>query len=220
MDCNEVLSRLDDYVDGEVDSKNGQSIEEHLKACPACRAEHEGLRSLLGQARRLPSSVAPRRDLWPDIESRLRGRIIDFGRIRRNPIRINALYYVAAAAAVFLLIINLQTPGPDQPTQSPGPIQPVTKAQPATGDLEKFEQDYLTAKSELMALLKEQEAWLSPETVTSMEEGLATLESAVSDIQLALVEHPDNPQLERLLIAAYQNEVSLLRQAMELVDKG
>ena len=43
---------------------------------------------------------------------------------------------------------------------------------------------------------------------------------AVTDIQLALVEHPDNPQLERLLIAAYQNEVSLLRQAMELVDKS
>ena len=42
--CEEVLARLDDYVDGELIESEAQTLAAHLEQCPECRAEEAALR--------------------------------------------------------------------------------------------------------------------------------------------------------------------------------
>lgn len=46
MNCKNILSRLHAYEDGELPEKPMREIEEHLRACPACRRELDRLREL------------------------------------------------------------------------------------------------------------------------------------------------------------------------------
>lgn len=71
MTHEQALERLDDYVDGSLAQELRGEVEAHLKECVACRRETERLEALLADARALPPSIEPSRDLWPSIEDRL-----------------------------------------------------------------------------------------------------------------------------------------------------
>jgi predicted anti-sigma-YlaC factor YlaD len=49
--CEECFERLDEYVELELQDREPDAavpgMREHLAGCPACREEHESLRSLL-----------------------------------------------------------------------------------------------------------------------------------------------------------------------------
>jgi hypothetical protein len=48
--CDECFDRIDEYVDLELGGFDADAaipgMAEHLEGCPACREEHEGLRTL------------------------------------------------------------------------------------------------------------------------------------------------------------------------------
>ena len=46
MNCNEAGMLVAKYADGEVDSLQGRSIEQHLRGCAACSAKHQDLLAL------------------------------------------------------------------------------------------------------------------------------------------------------------------------------
>ena len=46
MNCNEAGTLVARYADGEVDSLQGRSIEQHLRGCAACAAKHQDLLAL------------------------------------------------------------------------------------------------------------------------------------------------------------------------------
>ena len=51
MNCNEAGTLVAKYADGEVDSLQGRSIEQHLRGCAACAAKHQDLLALRAQIR-------------------------------------------------------------------------------------------------------------------------------------------------------------------------
>ena len=65
--------RLNAYVDGALDVSEREAVERHLATCATCRADVQRLRELLASATALPKSIAPPRDLWPQIAPRLGG---------------------------------------------------------------------------------------------------------------------------------------------------
>jgi hypothetical protein len=71
MNCSDYSARLQDYVDHELGSAETRTFEAHLAGCASCRAQLEALKNLLAQSRRLPQTVTPQRDLWPEIQSEL-----------------------------------------------------------------------------------------------------------------------------------------------------
>jgi hypothetical protein len=71
MSCDKMENRLHDYVDGLLPKTEQGEFERHLDACPDCRQEAQFLRSLRRQAAILPKSIAPPRDLWPEIAARI-----------------------------------------------------------------------------------------------------------------------------------------------------
>jgi hypothetical protein len=74
MNCLEILERLDDAADGELSPLEQEEVRLHIGSCDSCRSEKEALDSLLEGASALPRSIEPGRDLWEEIEPRLRRR--------------------------------------------------------------------------------------------------------------------------------------------------
>jgi anti-sigma factor RsiW len=60
MICNEAGSLIAAYADGEVDSAQGRSIEQHLRSCAACAAKHQEVLALRARIRaEVPYLQAP-----------------------------------------------------------------------------------------------------------------------------------------------------------------
>src|SRR5262249_17870341 len=71
MNCNEAGTLVARYVDGDVDSLEGHSIEQHLDGCAACAAKHQDLLALRAQIRaEVPYFPAP-----PALRERVRRQL-------------------------------------------------------------------------------------------------------------------------------------------------
>ncbi len=217
----ETTAQLHDYLDGLLDDAQEAAIEAQLAADPALREELEGTRALRAQLHALPRQIEPDRDLWPQIASRLdaaQTRAIDFGRFRARRRRPVIGYLVAAAALVLFALGSpyfLAPQSPDVPPESGGGV---ASALPDDPEFQRVAAQYLTARDELMMLLDERKGDIAPETYAVVEENLAVIASAVTEIQTALAVQPESEKLERMLYAAYRSEVNLLRQAVQLSD--
>jgi len=53
MTCNEVQSRLGQWLDGELPAELHTAVEQHLEQCPDCRREYEALRGMTAAIARL-----------------------------------------------------------------------------------------------------------------------------------------------------------------------
>ncbi len=108
-----------DYLDGALPPDERQAIDAHLQTCAACRAEKEALASVMTAVDTLPRSIDPPRDLWPEIEARLKASLLDDaaadlerrknGRMDRAPARRRRFRtrHAAALAASVLIVAGV-----------------------------------------------------------------------------------------------------------------
>jgi len=92
-ECSEVRLELDAYFSGEVDAGRSTAIEEHLRACPSCRAECSDVAGLVTRLRRFGLRLQPTRSFTPDI-------------VLRKPRRRLRVAHVVAAAAFVCAILG------------------------------------------------------------------------------------------------------------------
>lgn len=219
MDEN-IPEQLDEYLDGALDDAGRAALESRLATDAHLRDKLDAMRRLRAQVTALPRAIEPHRDLWPEIASRLeapRRDTVDFSRYRRRR-QVPIARYLAAAAALVLFALgapvwfNPPRPG----VEPPEPVADSPLA--AEPEFQRVTAQYLAARDELMALLEERKTEIAPETYAVVEENLALIASAVSDIELALAAEPESEKLERMLYAAYRSEVKLLQQAIQLSD--
>ncbi len=64
--CRQVLHRICEYIDGELDAAACAELEAHLAECPDCRTLLDGLRKTVALYRRCVPD-----DLPPDVRARL-----------------------------------------------------------------------------------------------------------------------------------------------------
>ncbi len=217
MTCAELRDRLDDAVDGLLSETDFQEAELHLAACAACRLEERRMRALLAHAAALPREVAPGRDLWPGIASRLGSRrLLPFARrpssagvAARQTWLVPALASAAAVLALSALVPRAREVTP----ASPAGVQTSARAQ--TG-LVSAEADYARATADLMQALEAKRAELPPATAEALERNLHTIDQALRDIRVALRQDPGNAQLALLLNATHRRKVGFLQQIMKL----
>ena len=70
MSCDEVKSRLGEWLDGELPIELRPAVRRHLDGCPACRSECESLQSMAAVLAQRPNAKLPA-GLWEAIERRL-----------------------------------------------------------------------------------------------------------------------------------------------------
>ena len=217
MTCDDVRTRLDEYVDGDLEEAAFQEVELHLSGCAACRQEERKLRALLAEAAALPRQVAPTRDLWPEVAARLRGAegaratVHPFWRAPVRPVTL-----AAAAAVVLALSAGLwsRTHG-SVPAPVQGTFQPEALGTPSATLLDA-EREYARASAALMAAIDQQKEALSPETRALLDANLKTIDQALAQVRAALRNDPGNAQLSHLLTSTYQKKVDALQRVVRL----
>lgn len=169
-------------------------------------------RGLLRELHRLPSSLPPRRDLWPEIEARLGGRSAPVRhRGRRWPLA------VASVAAAFLvgLLLGRETAAP----AAPGELADAPKVAELSlaAALEGAEREYEAA---LMSLTPVGAAppGLADETVQDIERSWRDLRQAETALLTALDDFPNNRYLNQKLIDLRSQQLAFLRE-LYLLDR-
>ncbi len=207
-------ARLNDYIDGLLEGEAARAVEDELARDPEYRALEQSLRSVIVQAGKLPKGVAPERDLWPGIETRLStpSEILEH---TRTHLPSGAKYALLAAslAAVFLAgMLAARTYHLDG--RGAGGI--VTVKTSLSRELEVVEAEYAHAREVLVQALDDSRDRLAPETVEVVDENLAIIANAIEDIKGALEKDPENPALIQSLVATYDQQVDLLQQVTQL----
>jgi len=207
MSCQEMIDRLDDYVDGTLAEREAAEVARHLAACGPCREEERRLRAILAEAAALPREMEPRRDLWPGIAARIAGRASGVRPARWwRPVAL-----AAAAAVVVALVAQL-------PRRGTGPeVVPVPAAAHSPADpLKGMEADYERAVATLLAALEQRRGSLSPETMASVERNLAIIDEAMAEVREALRQDPRSPELRHMLVSTHRKKLDVLRQVVKL----
>jgi predicted anti-sigma-YlaC factor YlaD len=211
--------RLDDYVDGVLDAASAGAVERHLASCAACRAAERSTRRLLAHAAALPRSLAPARDLWPDVERKIVRRGFAELFAWRQP------WMLAAAAAVVVAVLagvvwqsepigGVQTvaiPTAAGPSLEPAAIVPV-----ADPTLAEAEREYEAAAKTLLAVLVQRRSRLAADDLARVEDNVAVIDRALAEVREALAKDPVNPELNRMLVATHRKKVDVLRRVVRL----
>jgi hypothetical protein len=151
-------------------------------------------------ASRLATEISPQRDLWPGIEEAI-----------ARPKRSRWTPMFAQAAAVVLLVgassmVTYFVVKEDQ--------RVVEVAGRASLGAE-YQQAHGSVASQLDVELQR----LSPEARADVERNLAVIRHAITDINQALDEEPDNQLLQELLASAYRDELAVMQRVGSLTQQ-
>ena len=215
MSCADVLDRLDDYEDGSLSEAELHTIELHLAACDACRAAAARSRELLRAAASAPHEMAPPRDLWPGIASRIAAeREAAVGRKARR--FLSHPSGLAAAAAVLIALASILVHRASEPAPTSSGSATAVSTTGGSVHVQAAEVDYIRATGQLMDALNARRSSLSPETQSSIDANLRVIDSALRQVRDALEKDPGNRQLTRMLASTHQKKLDLLLRLLKL----
>ncbi|UCF67527.1 MAG: hypothetical protein JSV80_17465 [Acidobacteriota bacterium] len=226
IDCTEAKSLLDELVDEQVGESSGDlltehdrhAIERHLERCTSCRTELRQLRDLRRATADLPEEIAPERDLFPEIRSRIApGTVVTHPRAASHPRRwigLAAAGLLAAGALTAALLLGRAERSPATSPRGTGLAQPAATLM--ADDWLVAEREYLQATDRLLSALEARESQLSPQTLAVLEKNLQVINDAIEDVRTALESDPANTQSSHILTALYQQRMQLLWTANRL----
>jgi hypothetical protein len=217
MNCDEMRPMIGDWLEGELSASDVERVESHLSECADCRAERDETAALLASAGELEREIAPKRDLWEGIES----RIAETGEVVRGPWWSQS-WVGWAAAAVLVLALGVQLNRDRAATVSPGSVaqsSAVTMSAPnsieliaQTSDAARSRDGLMQVREDLLRSITERRDSLDPEAQRQVDENLLIIDQAITSIYQALQDNPQNRELEFLLASTYQREVNFLKQ--------
>lgn len=213
MSCQQIGTRLDEWVDGTLSAAERREMERHLADCADCRRAEAELRELLERVASLPRSIEPAHDLWPGIlDGITRQRVArpDFGgrslRSWAPLLAAAALLLVIASSGLTMLFLNR---APDAPAAEG--IRTV-----AWREFQAAEREYERVTDELLAVLDTRRNELSPETIEIVETNLELIDQAIRESRAALERDPSNAGLAATLSDIYRKRVDFLRAITRL----
>ena len=101
MTCEAFDAVLPDYLEGTLDGSMRASVERHLRECVRCTSLVRDLENITKEAASLPD-LAPSRDLWAGIESRIAAPVIALGATPARQRKLAPAWMGIAAAALIL----------------------------------------------------------------------------------------------------------------------
>jgi len=173
----------------------------------------------------LPESIAPQRDLWPQIRAEIEQTPIAAPKsvVQSNWFRLAAALLLVLATSFVTYYVTRQSMQQQvaQVTPEAAPAPQLT-GQPAsfTFGRERLGAGYMNARAELDKRFQERLAALPPADRAKVEKNLADLRHAADEISATLTQHPSDPLLQDLLMSTYQSELQLLANVSDLPSAG
>ncbi len=139
MTCEAFDAALPDYLEGTMDGSVRASVERHLRECVRCTSLVRDLENITKEAASLPD-LAPSRDLWAGIESRIAAPVIALGAPPARQRKLAPAWMGIAAAALIVATAGITytltartirssavaTAVPTRARTQPTPVNPVT----------------------------------------------------------------------------------------------
>lgn len=214
MRMNHDRERLfNDYVDGILNEEERRNVETFVASEPSAAEDLAAIQRVVADARELPQTIEPSRDLWTGIAAQLE-TMPRRQTVRRRPWRLALVAAMLTGAFIGGMIVAQRSP--DESAGAPRRSQTGGTGDVMFAEFQDARAQYADARQTLLASLESSKASLSPETRAVIEENLAVINQAVTDIEAALARAPGNRHLMELLVAAYDDEVGLLREAAAL----
>lgn len=177
---------------------------------------------LIRAARSLEKGIAPGRDLWPGIAEAI-----------RNPAAAEPATpgrgwprYFAYAAAVVLLVggssgVTWLVMNEARPEYVAGQRVESLRLQPVSGNFggtHELGPEFMAARESLAVQLDSKLDRLSPQARAEVEKNIAEIRAAIQQINRVLADEPDNALLQELLLAAYREELYMMRRVDGLIS--
>jgi hypothetical protein len=204
--CHDVKSRLA-HSDPAADDTLSPEILAHIEGCPDCERLQDRLAAILDPKSALPREIQPARDLWPAIASRLEETN------ERAPRNLWAVLPLAAAAAIAGVIITslFSLPLGQDPSLATDPIR---TAQSRRLPVTQVEAGFLQTRGALVKMVEARKSLMSPEQLAVLEQTLTSIDSAATDLHVALERDPYNSSLLFQLSYTRQKELHYLQQVI------
>ncbi len=225
MNHEEAWNLLNDYVDHDLPERRAAEVEAHLRECETCRHEVEQLRAVIDGAGALPRAIAPERDLWTGISTRIRPERATvsgvFGRFRKLLEPWPRWWpAVIPAAAVLLLVVVLGDRGPS----SRGPVSDVAEG-PGPDPVPTVVIGALEAESRQgnleLAQYAERAGGIENIPILGLiVENVRIIDRSITELKDVWEANPDSPRAARMLAAAYQAKMMLLGRASRLAAEA
>jgi hypothetical protein len=177
---------------------------------------------LIRAARRLEQGIAPGRDLWPGIAEAI-SRPASAGRVVAGH---GWQRYFAYAAAVVLLVggssgVTWFVMNEAQPEYVAAERLEPLRLQPVSGNFggtHELGPEFMAARESLAVQLDSKLSRLSPQARAEVERNIAEIRAAIQQINRVLADEPDNALLQELLLAAYREELYMMRRVDGLIS--
>jgi anti-sigma factor RsiW len=224
--CDRCSSLIGDVVDGPIEATAQHELDEHLAACPACRAVLADLRDIRRVAGRLPD-YTPRPEVWSGIarrlESELASRPRPFWTGARVALAMAATLLVGVASSVWLL----RGPAPAiQRGAATASATPPAAVIQSKGDLVQdvdehlriADEHYVKAISGLEQVVQSDQAALDPAVAATLQKNLGVIDQAIRESRDAIKTQPNNQVVQTSLFEALRQKVALLEDTVALIN--
>jgi hypothetical protein len=177
--------------------------------------------------RDLPRSIAPPRDLWPQIEASLaKERVQQASAGRKRSLAPSRSQWFALAAVVSALAIGVWVGRTTLPTSTALPPAANNGGSATLGEPAAVQAAYVSdpryvqQRETMIRSLEARLEKMPPETQAKVGASLATIRKSIQDIQQALGRDPGNALLQELLVNTYQDEMRVLTAVHETGNAG
>ena len=221
--CDRCSSLMGDLVDGPIEASAQRELDEHLAACPACRAVLEDLRDIRRVAGKLPD-YTPRPEVWSGIARRLETELASRPRPywtgARVALAMAATLLVAVASSVWLLR------GPAPATRGGAATATPAAVIQSTGDLVQdvdehlriADEHYVKAIAGLEQVVQSDQAALDPAVAATLQKNLGVIDKAIRESRDAIKTQPNNQVVQTSLFEALRQKVALLEDTVALIN--
>jgi anti-sigma factor RsiW len=224
--CDRCASLIGDLVDGPTEASAQRELDEHLAACPACRALLADLRDIRRVAGKLPD-YTPRPEVWTGIahrlETELAARPRPFWTGARVALAMAATLLVGVASSVWLI----RGPAPAiQRGAAPASATPPAAVIQSKGDLVQdvdehlriADEHYVKAIAGLEQVVQSDQAALDPAVAATLQKNLGVIDQAIRESRDAIKTQPNNQLVQTSLFEALRQKVALLEDTVALIN--
>ena len=226
MNCQDVATRLDDFVDGTLVAADREAVALHIESCVSCRDAEAEVRALVAGAKALPRVIEPARELWPGIAARIQGSTVTQARFgAARPAWRHHLGALAAVAAALVVVSSVVTTvivaRRDTAMERSATVRTGTAGVTAASlELSQARNSFEAARRQLLAALQARRSSLSPATLKVLDDNVRVIDEAVRQMESALARDPGNQELPSLLVTAYRQEIDVLQCAAGIPARG
>jgi anti-sigma factor RsiW len=215
MRCKKAKKLISDYIDGELDSSQRFSLEQHLKTCEKCRRFMEEYKSIAQTAQKLEAG-SPSPYVWTRIRQGLelqtsphesQKKMWRWSPQLRYAVGVLSLLVVVGAVVIGITLIGNQKG-----------ISPFGKQDKAVAHLKQAEKYYQKAIQSMLRAAEAQENGMDPEVAKVFQANLDMIDSSIASCREAVLNDPEDVESRNILLAAYKEKTDLLYQLLNVKD--